>query len=253
MTATGSTGWLGQGATDTVGSPIELLNTMMNSRMDLLNRPAELTDALAQLGMVWSVIFVIVGAICVLNGYRWHKTVILVLSSLTGIATGLLLGPRLGVGEVIAACSLALLFAVVAWPVMKFTVAVFAGLAGAFCGANVWSALGYEQSQHYVGAIVGLLVLGMLAFIAFRLVIIMFTAIGGASLLVLGTLAAMLRVEAWNQGIISSLGERPLVVPLIAGVAALMGVVIQQGGGLGGLLDAANRHSAGATKKPATT
>ena len=63
-------------------APSELFRTMSESKWDLLNRPQELTEAVGQLGIVWAVIFVVLGAVCILSGYRWHKAVILVLALL---------------------------------------------------------------------------------------------------------------------------------------------------------------------------
>jgi len=98
---------------------------------------------------------------------------------------------------------------------------------------------------------IGLLVLGMLAFITFRLVIIAFTAIGGASLLVVGSLSMLLRLEAWRPGIEQSLAEHPLVIPIIAGSATAVGIIFQQGGGLRGMLESANSVDADTGKKKA--
>ena len=229
-----------EGATASLRSPAALLDTIFDSRLDVLTRPSDLTPPLAELGVVWAVIFLVLGAICVFNGYRWHKAVILVLALMVGAAAGHLLGARIGVAEVVTSIAGAALLGVLAWPILRYTVALFAGIAGAFCGANVWSAAGQPPDQHYVGAIIGLIVLGMLAFITFRIVIIAFTAIGGASLLVFGTLALLLRLDGLRGGIEDSLAQHPLVLPIIGASTALFGIVYQQGGGMKGLLDSAS-------------
>lgn len=239
---------LGQsdGGAASLRSPAALLDTIFDSRWDVLTRPSDLTPPLTQLGVVWAVIFIVLGAICVFNGYRWHKAVIFVLALLVGAAGGHLLGSSIGVTEVVTAVAGAALLGVLAWPILRYTVALFAGIAGAFCGANVWSSLGQPADQHYVGAVIGLIVLGMLAFITFRVVIIAFTAIGGASLLVFGTLALLLRLDGLRSGVEDALAQNVLVLPIIAASTALFGIVYQQGGGLRGLMD-----SAGACDKQA--
>jgi hypothetical protein len=232
--------------------PAALLESIFkNKQWDILTRPHELTDALLHLGVVWAMIFVVLGTICVFAGYRWHKAVILVLALLAGGAIGRLLGQAIGVTTLVTGISGAALFGVLAWPILRYTVALFAGLAGAFCGANVWSSVGQPPDQHYIGAMIGLLVLGMLAFIAFRFVIIAFTAIGGASLLVIGALSMLLRLESWRSGIESSLSEHPLAIPIIAGSACAVGIIFQQGGGLRGMLESANSVDATTGKKKA--
>ncbi|MFG0258161.1 MAG: hypothetical protein ACF8GE_09695 [Phycisphaerales bacterium JB043] len=233
-------------------SPMLLIETIVDSKWDLLTRPADLMPALDNLGVVWSVIFLLLGLMCVLNGYRWHKGVIMVLALMCGAAIGHVVGDSIGITTAVTAIAGACLFGVIAWPVMRFTVALFAGLAGAFCGSNLWSAIGQDPTQHYIGAMIGLLLLGMLAFITFKIVIVAFTAIGGASLTVFGMLGLLLQLEAWRGGLQSELIENPLVIPVIVGSAAIFGMVYQQGGGVKGLKESADSASAqgGAKGKP---
>ena len=240
-------------AQNQAAAPSELFRTMSQNKWDILNHPDHLTQAAGQLGVVWAVIFVILGAICILSGYKWHKAVILVLALLAGGIAGRLLGLQISVASEVTAIAGATLFAVLAWPIMRYTVALFAGLAGAFLGANAWTAMGQPQEQHYIGAMIGLLVLGMLAFITFRIVIIAFTSIGGAGLLTIGGLALLLNMESWRSGVEGSLTQNPLVIPIITGSAAIFGVIFQQGGGVKGLIESADQAEAQskAKKKPA--
>lgn len=235
-----------------IGSPMALLDLIRESKVDLLNRAQELSVALDELGLLWAMIFMILGAMCVFNGYRWHKTIVLVLAILGGAAVGVIASQQIDVAAPMAAGLTAILFAVLAYPLMKFTIALFAGAAGAFCGANVWTAIGQPADQHHIGSLIGLVALAMLAFIAYRLVVIAFTAIGGSALLTLGALSAMLHVDAWRDPIVNSLSENTRMAPLITGVVAVVGIVIQQGGGLKGLMESADKADpAKAKAKPA--
>ncbi len=231
-----------------MGSPMALVRLVRESKVDFLNRADELTAALDELGLLWALIFGILGAICVINGYRWHKTIVLVLAILSGAAIGVMASEHVDVAPEIAGALVAVLFSVLAWPVMKFTIALFAGMAGAFIGANAWTALGQPSDQHHIGSIIGLIALAMLAFIAYRLVVIVFTAVGGASLLVLGVLSALLHVEAWRGPLEQSLTDHSRMLTMIAGVVAIVGIVVQQGGGIKGLVECADR--ADPSKKP---
>ena len=235
---------------DWTGSPMPLIDLVRESKVDLLNRADELTPALTSLGLLWASIFIVLGAICVVNGYRWHKTVVLVLAIMGGAAIGTVASRHIEVSAPMAGTLAAVLFAVLSLPFMKFTIALFAGAAGAFCGANIWTAVGQPADQHHIGSIIGLVVLAMLAFIAYRLVVIVFTAVGGAALLTLGVLAALLHVEAWQEPLSRSLADNTRMAPMIAGVVAVVGIVIQQGGGVRGLLDAADKADPAKTKKP---
>lgn len=240
---------LAQSESAWTGSPMSLVRLVRESKVDFLNRADDLTTALDDLGLLWALIFIILGSICVLNGYRWHKTVVLVLAILCGAAIGVLASEHVGVSQEVAGALTAVLFTVLAWPLMKFTIAAFAGLAGAFCGANAWTALGQPSDQHHIGSIIGLIALAMLAFIAYRLVVIVFTAVCGAAMLTFGVLAAMLHVDAWREPIEQSLTDNTRMLPMIAGVIAVVGIVVQQGGGIKGLMESADKADPG--KKPA--
>jgi ABC-type transport system involved in cytochrome c biogenesis permease component len=75
----------------------------------------------------------------------------------------------------------------------------------------------------------------------FRMVVVVLTTIGGATLLGLGAGASLLQVEAWREGILRSLTDNPLIFPVMVGCAAGMGAVYQLGGGVKGLNERANK------------
>ena len=229
-------------------SPLAIFSDASVRRADLLNHPEKLAQVLTDLNIVWAVIFMVLGGICVFNGYRWHKLVIVLLAGLGGVWAGVEFGDSIG-AQTIVATSLGLLAAMLAWPLLRYAASLFGGLAGAFAGANIWTAIGQPPEQHYVGAIVGLIIVGMLAFLAFRGVVVILTTVGGATLLTLGSISAMIEVEAWRTAIINSMTEHPVVVPFIVGSVAVIGAVLQIGGGLRGLNSLAN--NANAPKKAA--
>jgi len=209
-------------------SPLAIFSDASVRRADLLNHPEKLAQVLTDLNIVWAVIFMVLGGICVFNGYRWHKLVIVLLAGLGGVWAGVEFGDSIG-AQTIVATSL--------------------GLLAAMLAANIWTAIGQPPEQHYVGAIVGLIIVGMLAFLAFRGVVVILTTVGGATLLTLGSISAMIEVEAWRGAVVNSMTEHPTVVPFIVGSVAVIGAVLQVGGGLRGLNNLAN--SANTPKKAA--
>ena len=48
--------------------------TAMFSRPDALAQPEALVENLQALSAIWAVVFLIVGLLCMLNGYRFYKT-----------------------------------------------------------------------------------------------------------------------------------------------------------------------------------
>jgi hypothetical protein len=223
-------------ASGATASPIDVVDGAI-SRLDILNHPDELLDALASLHVVWASIFVVVGVLCVMNGYRWHKKVVIVCALLAGIGLGNLLSHSMGDSRIVMG-ALGLLCAVIATPLLKYAVAVFGGLTGAFIGANLWSALGGAPETHLAGAGMGFIAFAMASFILFRPVVVTFTSIGGGALAVLGGITLLMHVPGWESAIRESLSTNQLLIPLLVGVAAVTGFVMQQNQGGGAKSDA---------------
>ena len=87
----------------------------------------------------------------------------------------------------------------------------------------------------------------MLTFLAFRVVVVLMTAIGGASLLVFGGLAAMMHVDSWRGAIVNGLTDNDLLIPILAASAAGISAVIQLSGGFKGMAEMADKAD---IKKP---
>ncbi len=198
------------------------------TRLDILNHPNELLDTLAQIPLIGASVIVVVGVLCVLNGYRWHKWVIMALAFGAGLGLGHLLSVHVGKSSVIA-IALGLLCAIIATPMLKVSVAIFGGLTGAFIGANLWTALnGTPADATWAGAAMGFILLAMASLIVFRLVIVLFTSIGGGALVVFGVITLLLHVPAWEGAVRESLVANQLMIPLLVALAAVSGFVIQQ-------------------------
>jgi len=197
-------------------------------RMDILSHPDELLSSLGQMPIVLASVFVVVGLMCVLNGYNWHKWVVVILAFLGGIALGNLLSAQLGKSSIVA-FAIGALCAIIATPMLKITIALFGGLTGAFLGANAWSAFNTAHAEaHWAGAAMGFIVLAMASFILFKLVIVLFTSIGGAAMFVLGGITLLLQVDGWENAIRDSLTANEKIVPLLVAVGAVSGFVLQQ-------------------------
>lgn len=206
-------------------------------RIDALAHPENLIGTLEQTGVVVASILVAVGLICLIQGYKLYKAVVLLMALALGIGLGYKLGHSIQ-AEAIAAGCLGVLLAVVAWPLMKFAVALCGGLAGAFIGANAWSAvaeqvnatgtLSLAPDAYWAGALIGLVLLGLLSFILFELSVVVFTSVSGSTLAVLGVLALLLQVPAWRNAVADALQANPLIVPMLVAVPAVIGLVLQQ-------------------------
>jgi hypothetical protein len=193
------------------------------------------------MSVVWAVVFVIVGLLCMLNGYKFYKGVTIALAMTIGLFAGYHLGKKIDAEYIVAGC-LAVLLAVGCWPLMKYAVAAMGGLAGAFVGANAWSAVGHllaqnssnaqgalDAAQHYwIGALLGLIVCGMLAFVLFKLAVVVFTSVSGSTIAVIGAIALLLQFSAVRESVAQGLSAHALVVPLLVLVPAAIALILQQ-------------------------
>ena len=207
------------------------------SRPDTLAQPEALVEHLGALSVVWAVVFIIVGATCLLNGYKFYKIVTIGIALFIGAFAGYWIGQKIQAPFVVAGC-LGLLLAVAAFPLMKFAVAIFGGLAGAFVGANLWAGAAHALNKaghtqipadaYWIGALVGLLICGMLAFVLYKLSIVMFTSVSGATIAVMGGIALLLSFEPWHDSVAKGLTASQLVVPLLVFVPAIIGLILQE-------------------------
>lgn len=226
------------------------------SKLDILTHPGELLDWLGNLSMFHAAVAVVLGVLCVLNGYRWHKWVMVLLAFAGGYLIGMLLSQHMGPSAIIA-ISLGLLCAIIAGPMLKVVVAIFAGITGAFIGANIWSAINTAPTDmSWAGALMGFILLAMASLIVFRLVVVLSTSVGGAMMIVFGGITLLMQVPEWETAVRDGLSNHTLMIPLLVLVAAVGGFVLQESrvraAGKGGAPGAPGGGGGGAGKpKPA--
>ena len=197
----------------------------------------QLADILQPMSLVWATVFLVAGLTTLLGGYKYYKWVTVVLAMTMGSIVGYYLGDKIGAAPIVAGC-LAMLLAVTCFPLMKYAVAIMGGLAGAFLGSNLWVAvakLSFEGTaaetaadNAWVGALIGLILLGMLAFILFKVTIVLFTSVSGSTIAVIGGLALLFQIPDWRGRIVDSIAVHPIVIPLLILVPAAIGLLVQQ-------------------------
>jgi hypothetical protein len=198
------------------------------TNLDILHHPDMLLDQLEQLPFVIGSVLLAVGLLCVFNGYRWHRWVVIVLAFLCGLGIGQMINDDFGRSNIVAV-ALGCLLAILATPLMKIAVAIFSGMTGAFIGANVWTALNETMAdQHWAGAAMGFIALAMASVILFRVAIVLFTSVGGAALVVAGAITLLLQVDGWEPAIRESLSSHQLMIPMLVALAAVGGFVLQE-------------------------
>ena len=205
-------------------------------------------EALSQLHPISAVVLVGFGLLCLLIGWKLFKYVVVANAAIMGGYGGYQLGTLLANASpsMPLFCSIAgaLLLAFAAWPLMKGAVGLMGALAGGALGYGTWHYVAYavgraDLSQYaWAGAIIGAVMLGMLAFPAFRIVVMTFTSFQGAAIALTGVLSLLVKHEAMRGHIRHALDNNIYLLPLLILLPTLMGFLIQ--------------YTASSKKKPAS-
>lgn len=196
----------------------------------------ELVGQLAALGTLEAVALVIGGLACMLQGWKIFKVVIIVNAAMLGLLVGWGIGGLLQGERAPLFCGIAggLLLAALAWPTMKYAISIMGAAAGGLLGLIAWQyvaeAAGKTDLQTYswVGALVGLITLGLLALVIFKLVVMIFTSFQGALMAVSGVVGLLLKNPTIHDNLRSNLETNMHLLPLLVGVPALVGFTLQQ-------------------------
>lgn len=206
------------------------------------------------LGILYAVLLLAFGVVYMLYGWKIFKVLVVVNAAVLGAMLGAWIGGALqgpppdpaqaqaqvqahgGNMPLFGAIAISLLLAVLALPLMKYAVSLMGGLAGSLLGYSVWhyvaKAAGAEAVYTYapVGALVGLITMGLLAFLIFRVVIIIFTSFQGSLLTVTGLLGLLMVFDRSREYMLSSMNHNHFMLPLMILVPALIGLAFQHTG-----------------------
>ncbi|MDY6914660.1 MAG: hypothetical protein SVT52_09435 [Planctomycetota bacterium] len=197
---------------------------------------SEYVGYLETLGALQAVLLLACGLVYLLQGWKVFKILVVVNAAVLGVLAGAQLGGMLGGRNMplFGAIACALLFAALAWPLMKFAVSIMGGLVGSFLGFGLWryitDATGRVDLNQYAwtGALIGLLTLGLLAFVIFRQVIVIFTSVQGAVLAVSGIVSVLLKYPSIHEELAEALNTNNRLLPLLIAVPAVIGFAFQQ-------------------------
>ncbi len=178
------------------------------------------------------------GLVYLLQGWKIFKILVVVNAAILGSLAGSRLGAEMAGPNAPLFCGIAggLLLAVLALPAMKYAISIMGALVGSFLGYALWGyvagAAGRPQLQEYAwaGALIGLIALGLLAFVVFRLVVMVFTSVQGSLMVVTGMLGLLMMAESLRKNLADSLKTKIHLLPLLIGVPAIIGFAFQISG-----------------------
>jgi hypothetical protein len=189
-----------------------------------LPQQSQLLQDLTSAQIFFPIALILIGGLLMSFGFKAYRWIVL----LNFVGLGWWLGSQLYViflnnetaerGSddlaIVASVAGAVLMGVIAWPLLKWSVAACGGLVGFAIGMVVWAYCGQPVNMAWAGGLVGLVVLGMLSFVLFKTTVILFTSIEGAALFVLGTCALLMRYAPWEKQVASSV-SKPILIPMV--------------------------------------
>jgi hypothetical protein len=117
--------------------------------------------------------------------------------------------------------------AALAWPMMRWAVALTGAGIGTILGAAIWRASGQDPTFDWAGALTGFVAFGMLSFIIFRGGIILYTSLQGGALLAAGMVALLEKYPSVGPKIAQDLTQQHFLLPTVIIVPAVVGLVFQ--------------------------
>ncbi len=192
-------------------------------------------SSLHQVSLAPAILLAASGIVYLLYGWKIFKVLVvcnaLIIGAIFGTHLGLMFNtPNMPLYMAIGGGSL---LAMLAWPTMKFAVAIMGALAGSLLGFGVWQYISAATQNAemarfgWAGALIGLVLLGLLAFILFRVAVISWTAFQGAMMIVAGLVALLLKHQQFQQNVSQALRGNVHLLPLLVGVPAGIGFIFQ--------------------------
>lgn len=195
-------------------------------------------DAIQALHPLYAIGLGVAGLIYLLWGWRIFRLLVVVNAALIGAFLGGVLSVRLGypgqwwIGLAAGAGLLGLL----AWPLMRSFVGISGGVIGAVAGLVVWEQMvpvfGPKEwvSHAWIGAVIGALVVGLLAFAVLRLCVIVFTAGQGALAVTTAGMALLLKNPTLQTPLRTVALEEPHRLLLVVLGLTVGGILLQCAG-----------------------
>lgn len=196
---------------------------------------AEYVDSLVNLGALQGLVLLALGVVYMLYGWQAFKTFVVINACVIGAFIGAYLGGLANTQsmQIIGAVSGMVLLGALALPLIKYAVGVMGAIGGSFLGYGLWhygaSLSGNTAVAQYAwaGALIGLITLGMLAFVIFRESIIIITALQGSFMAVSGALTLVMKVETIEEFLHQHLVTNIHLLPLLIALPALAGLACQ--------------------------
>jgi hypothetical protein len=183
---------------------------------------------ISTLDLVEALTFISFGVVCLFYGWRIFKILVTICFGLLGLALGVWAHGQLIGGNVVwLAMVFVIVFAIFSIPFMRWGVSLLGALSGGILTAGAWLAVGLPQEYVWAGGLIGLIAGGMISFIVFRIAVILFTSLGGSTLMVVGLLAVFYRYMVDAKRLETFVFDYRWFLPALILVPMVIGFVVQ--------------------------
>ena len=187
-------------------------------------------EQIISLSWLQALIAVSFGVVYLMYGWRIFKALTVISFALLGLYAGMWLGGQIDkvfMGGIIGLVSLALL----SIPLMRWAVSVLGAVAGGILTAGLWYACKLPEQYIWAGGLVGVVAGGMISFIVFRIAVMLFTSLGGGTLIITGILALLYHYdsiqETPTENIKQMLYNHNWFMPVLLLVSTAVGIMVQ--------------------------
>jgi hypothetical protein len=206
--------------------------------LDRLEIPtqAEYVNYVSSAGLVTGAVLLACGLVYLLQGWKTIKVLIVINAAVIGAFAGTHVGGMLQGANAPLYCAVAgaVLLGALALPTLKYALSIMGGLGGAVLGyltmqylADALNRPGLAENA-WAGALVGLILLGMLAFALFKLAVVVLTSIQGATMTVTGLLTLLMKHRGLSANLEETLLGNVHLIPLLILVPSAIGFIVQE-------------------------
>jgi hypothetical protein len=172
--------------------------------------------------------FISFGIVCLLYGWRVFRILVAISFALIGLFVGIYTNNVLiGGNEVWLGVLCMILFAILSIPMMKWGVCILGAAAGGIITGGCWLAIDLPQQYIWAGALVGIIAGGMISFIVFKASVMLFTSLGGSSLITVGILAILYKYLGAAEKVEELVVTCQWFLPVVLTLSTIAGIILQ--------------------------
>jgi hypothetical protein len=182
---------------------------------------------ITSLGLIEALTFIAFGTVCLFYGWRVFKILVTISFGLLGLLVAVWANEYIQGKVVWLALVSIVIFAALSIPLMKYGVMILGAAAGGIITSGGWLAAGLPERYIWAGALVGIIGGAMISFIVFKIAVMLFTSLGGSSLMVVGFLAILYQNMGDTKKLQEMVFEKKWFLPLMLVVPMVAGMILQ--------------------------